>query len=183
MILEKPRGVKPKKSIYSSVIITLLLLFVAPEIQSQNLNVNKISGEHSSMELSTIQKLTFTDGDLNVIRKSESPMDFQLNEIRHLTFSGLSSGTEMLMDHQQNNLVVFPNPATNKLNFRISSSINEPFELKIITLDGKTIFTRKISLSEGKKKYQLDISFLKQGLYFCQIRNNQFSTTIKFIKN
>lgn len=183
MILKKPRLVKPKKTIYSGVIITLLLLFVTPEIQSQNLNVNKISGEHSNMELSTIKKLTFSNGNLNVIRKSESPMDFPLNEIRHLTFSDLSSGAEMLIDHQQNHLVIFPNPAANTLNFRISSPINEPFELKIITLDGKTVFAGKISLSEGKRKYQVDISFIKQGLYFCHIRNNQFSTTKKFIKN
>ena len=182
MILKKPSHSTTQKTTLSGALIALLLLF-GPEIQSQNLNVNKNSGDHSNMELSTIQKLTFSDGDLNVIRKSESPMDFQLNEIRHLTFSDLSSGTEILMENQQNNLDIFPNPATNTLNFQIRSPFNLPFELKIITLDGKTIYAGKIPLSEGKKIYQLDVSFLKQGLYFCHVRNNQFSTTKKFIKN
>lgn len=182
MMLKKPALIKPQKKIFSSTIIALLLLF-APEIQSQTLHVNKNSGDHSGVELNTIQKLTFSSGTLNVIRKSDEPKEFMLNKIRHLTFSDLSSGTEFTKNQKQDNQMIYPNPVDNKLNIRFSSADKELLQLKLISLDGKTIFVKEIILTDGNKEHQLDVSFLEQGLYFCQIRNNQFSTTKKFIKN
>jgi len=181
MILKKPGHSTTQKTIFSGAIIFLLLL-LAPEIQSQTLHVNKNSGEHSVMELNTIQKLTFSDGNLNVFRKSEEPMEFKLNEILHLTFSDLSSGIEMLMNQKENNLVVFPNPVKNELYIRLSPMREGSLQVKLISLDGKIIFVKKLSSTGDKNKYQIDVSFLEQGLYFCQIMNNQFSNTIKFIK-
>ncbi|MCF8359999.1 MAG: T9SS type A sorting domain-containing protein [Prolixibacteraceae bacterium] len=187
MMLSKNEGGKIHKIKavnYSVIIGNLILLFFMfiNETTAQTLYINEISGNQSDIGLSTIQKLTFSNGDLNVIRKSESPMDFQLTEIRHLIFVDSNSGMEFHMNQKQGELVVFPNPVDNKLNVRFNSLIKEPCELKIITIDGRKIFTEKFSLSEGKKKHQLDVSHLKKGLYFCHIKNNNFSTTKQFIK-
>ncbi len=82
---------------------------------------------------------------------------------------------------QESALVIFPNPAKDKLHIEIPLGFrNQEIELVIMDMKGNIIIRSK-NKKEGKLK--LDISGLKHGLYFISVYNsNGLSTSGKFIK-
>jgi len=71
------------------------------------------------------------------------------------------------------NFTIYPNPTENKL--FIKNNSNEVEQIRLFSLDGKLIKTY-ISKSE------IDVSFLKEGLYFIQITSEGKSAVEKFVK-
>ena len=71
-----------------------------------------------------------------------------------------------------NNLKVYPNPAQNIL--YITGTVSQ-FKVHIYTVTGQEIFNYT-------NTNQLDVSLLKQGMYFIKISENKKSTTFNFVK-
>ena len=71
-----------------------------------------------------------------------------------------------------NNLKVYPNPVQNTL--YIIGTVS-PFKVHIYTVTGQEIFNYT-------NTNQLDVSLLKQGMYFIKISENKKSTTFNFVK-
>jgi len=70
-------------------------------------------------------------------------------------------------------LVIYPNPVSNEL--QISGS-NVNSNISILDISGKTILTQK---NVGKT---IDVSSLKEGIYFLQLTNSTGTANYKFIK-
>jgi len=80
------------------------------------------------------------------------------------------SNPNSVLDYK-NDLIVFPNPASNTINLKGVLSKNSIY--KIISIDGRVL------KSEILKNSKIDVSFLKKGVYFLDYEN----TKIKIIKN
>jgi len=63
---------------------------------------------------------------------------------------------------------IFPNPASNRLNFKLDEQLNQPRELNIYSLDGKLIYRQAVETSE----FSTDISVLHAGEYLYRISGN-----------
>ncbi len=74
---------------------------------------------------------------------------------------------------------IYPNPASDILTLEWKNFLNEKIELRIYDLFGKKISEFTIQSSPGK--YQLDISQLKDGIYFMMIQNGQHLTHHQFV--
>ncbi|MDD3151747.1 MAG: C25 family cysteine peptidase [Bacteroidales bacterium] len=75
-------------------------------------------------------------------------------------------------------ITVYPNPARDILLYNISSynfDKNIPFD--ILDVNGKVLLTNSIYTNEGS----IDVSNLNSGVYFLKIKNDDFSSIIKFI--
>lgn len=72
-----------------------------------------------------------------------------------------------------NTFVTYPNPASSQITFKSKTEIND---IKISDLAGRKVLHFKAS---GLTSETLEISFLKQGIYFATING---STTLKFSK-
>ena len=70
-------------------------------------------------------------------------------------------------------LVIYPNPVSTEL--QISGS-NVNSNISILDISGKTILTQK---NVGKT---IDVSSLKEGIYFLQLTNSTGTANYKFIK-
>ena len=76
---------------------------------------------------------------------------------------------------QSKNLILFPNPASNRLS--VNYSTNEPNTLQIKNMLGQTLIEKKFI---GLVNENLDVSFLPNGSYFLtiieknQIKNKNF---------
>ena len=70
-----------------------------------------------------------------------------------------------------NDLIVFPNPASNTISLKSLLSKNALYH--IISIDGRVL------KSEILKNSKIDVSFLKKGVYFLDYENSK----IKIIKN
>lgn len=82
--------------------------------------------------------------------------------------------SDLFIKENKNKLTVYPNPTTEKL--FISTISNENTEYFITNINGQKIVSEKYN-------GQIDVSFLSEGVYFLTINNEQFNSTIKFIKN
>jgi hypothetical protein len=68
-------------------------------------------------------------------------------------------------------MVFYPNPATNKLQVKVRSDlINQPGTITIFTADGKRILSKDIG--NLKDRENIDVSNLNAGIYLIRIENN-----------
>ncbi len=78
-------------------------------------------------------------------------------------------------DSEKNSFTLFPNPAQDKL--FIKSSLSDFDSVSISDINGR-IMSKKISVSN-----EIDVSNLKEGMYFINIESPEGKITKKFIKN
>ncbi len=91
-----------------------------------------------------------------------------------LIFTGIEQTASNENISWQNQLVVYPNPATDG-KFQIASTSNlEIVKYSIISLDGK-----KVASGNVKKSNEIDASNLNSGIYLIQIQTNLGTTTKK----
>jgi hypothetical protein len=69
-----------------------------------------------------------------------------------------------------NSVHVYPNPAKEILWVKMNSNLSDG-NIRLVTLDGKTLISRKIAVS-GAEQFELDIRRFNQGTYLLLIENN-----------
>lgn len=82
-----------------------------------------------------------------------------------------------------NQIVIYPNPASNYVNLKINSSENQSAAIRLYSIQGRLIENfRNIDIVEGTKTIRLDMSdksrFLP-GVYILRITNEKFDQSIK----
>lgn len=87
------------------------------------------------------------------------------------TITGVSD-----IKNQPAGIEIYPNPATDKLNVRISSNVAEPTEVTVSDLSGRKIQTTVMSF-DGHSPITLDISALTRGFYLLSVRNTHCRST------
>jgi hypothetical protein len=97
-----------------------------------------------------------------------------------INFSSIPTAIKTL--YQQNSqFKVFPNPFSgNKLNL-ISQDIDGKYNLRILSLSGKELFSRKVELKNNKAI--IDNLNLYKGLYLISIKNHSFSDSLLLFAN
>lgn len=68
-------------------------------------------------------------------------------------------------------LDIYPNPTLGMTSFRITSPSQEPLVLTLTDLKGSIVFEHSLDAVPGQNLVQLDLSFLKEGIYLGQIRS------------
>ena len=99
-----------------------------------------------------------------------------LNSDNSLASSWRASSDSSLDVHSFNNNVhfkVYPNPVKNTLYI---TGITGEFKVQAYSVTGQEVFNYR-------NNSKLDVSKLKQGIYFVKISENQKNTTFKFVKN
>ena len=104
------------------------------------------------------------------------PLNFDLAQKFSFTTAGLSSVSNL---HLMNQLIVYPNPATVRLNFSLRSG-DKIESLTLSALDGKVILHQTAGLPS---ETFLDVSALPKGMYFISCTGKNGTATSKFIKD
>lgn len=84
-------------------------------------------------------------------------------------------------EKKQNELVIYPNPASNEINIRFSSS-DKKLTLNIIDAKGSIVSVREVSSSNSQYDQKINTEFLSAGVYFVQIKGDKTSFSKSFIK-
>lgn len=66
---------------------------------------------------------------------------------------------------------LFPNPAVNKATVNFVAEKNSPVSIKIVNPTGQTVYSKNLNAVEGLNQLPMDISVLKQGMYFVEVIN------------
>jgi len=86
----------------------------------------------------------------------------------------------------KNNLVVnlFPNPATDNLNVKINTltAVNETINISLVDALGRNVISFNEKLNGTNATLKMDISSLKNGIYFVRIANGKSIISKTFVK-
>jgi len=81
--------------------------------------------------------------------------------------------------NQPAGIEIYPNPAADKLNVRISSTVAEPTEVTVSDMSGRKIQSTVMSF-DGYLPITLNISALPRGFYLLSVRNSHCKSTKSF---
>lgn len=160
-----------KKQKILSLMFFLLFSVGAPEIKAQSLVIRLNDSTGNTSLLSTVQKLSFPDGNLLLDFKDGSAESFGLPTIQKLYFD-LQTAVNENTTQKASGLAVYPNPANNDIALR-----NAPegvISVFIYRVDGRLLLKTQIS----SDKETIDVSILQSGLYML-VANG---VAVKFIK-
>jgi hypothetical protein len=156
------------------ILILILFLFFrigVSEVNAQHLTVQMKDGTENSDLLSTIQKLSFSDGNLVLAYKSGSSESNDLAAIQKLYFDNQTSVTESA-SNEDSKITIYPNPVGDVI--RLMNLPNGTTPVFIYGVDSRLLL--KVQASSGKES--IDVSDLQSGLYLL-IADGQ---AVKFIK-
>jgi hypothetical protein len=153
------------------LVLFLFFRIGVSEVNAQHLTIRLHDGTESTDLLSTIQKLSFSDGNLILDYRSGSNQTFGLATIQKLYFDTQTSIAEYSSD-RSSSLSVFPNPVEDFITVQNLPGIATP--VFIYSSDGRLLLREEISSGKGT----FDISNFHSGLYLL-VANGQ---TVKFIK-
>jgi hypothetical protein len=80
-------------------------------------------------------------------------------------------------ESQESRLLVYPNPATDKITIKIAEG-QAPSQLSMMNLNGEEVLTCSLI----KPKTQIDISNLPSGVYFVRLTSDRTAEVGKFVK-
>jgi len=84
-------------------------------------------------------------------------------------------------EKKQNELVIYPNPASNEINIRFNSPYKK-LTLHIIDAKGSIVSVKELSSSNSQYNQKINTEFLSAGVYFVQIKGDKTSFSKSFIK-
>lgn len=152
------------------LLLFLFLIFGLKELNSQSLVIRMHDGTENSELLSTIQKLSFPDGDLQVTFKSGAIDTYGLSTLQKLYFQTATSVNEPVLTHDR--IVIWPNPANETIT--VEGIPGHAEQLFIYSQHGYLMLTKDITSGY----VILDIHRLSPGLYLLRVDGH----SSKFIK-
>jgi hypothetical protein len=75
-------------------------------------------------------------------------------------------------------IIVYPNPTSNKLSFTYNKNLNAAFNLSLTNLLGQVLYTR----NDFKLEDEIDISFLPKGVYYLKLECENCGKLLKVLK-
>ena len=99
-----------------------------------------------------------------------------------LLFSVMDPGTGMSIPGSETEFTIYPNPVTDQMHIRYSIPSTMDVSLSLYNAVGKEI-ERITDTRQGAGAYQLyyENSNLMPGIYFCTLKTNSFTKTLKII--
>ncbi len=88
------------------------------------------------------------------------------------------SGTGFAMV-SENDVVLFPNPIVNTINFSIPQTFGSETAIQVLSSDGRIM---KYMLGRGGEVVQIELENLESGIYFLKISDEEKSLVKKFLK-
>jgi hypothetical protein len=158
-----------KKSIFS-VLVLLGMIWVSPAL-SQKLVVKQFSGIENSELLGSIQKLTFSNNELNVDYYTGPDDVYILTEVQKLYFDLTVSVDENALKGRKG-FSVYPNPAREEIT--VMGIPESGAELCIYRMDGSRVYRK----ARAVVVETVDVSHLPAGLYLLNVSGS----TLKFVK-
>lgn len=165
---------KIKTSLFAFAIISIVGL------NAQNLNVFEKKGNLTPISIHNIKTLSFLPGSIKINLKVGTPLSFSLNSVRNIHFTP-TTDIESPSIKTFDKIHLFPNPAKEYLNIVLNSNNSSEVDLKIISLEGRIIYTQKLNRRENNQ-HTINISTWANGLYYLFINDGKTVSSNKFLK-
>jgi hypothetical protein len=92
-----------------------------------------------------------------------------------------TTGIDFVSNTEKTSLTVYPNPATDNINFEFSLDKTSPVTVRVADVTGRTVLTKDLGkVSQGSQKVSLDVSSLKSGVYMIELNSDGRRAISKF---
>jgi hypothetical protein len=78
-------------------------------------------------------------------------------------------------------MLMYPSPATSRLNIQFTATASGTSELRVYNLTGMMVITKKLNVSEGSNTTSADVSKLAKGMYIVQLTQNNNTVIQKLV--
>lgn len=97
---------------------------------------------------------------------------------------GTTSAKDLLANQHYSSLEVYPNPAVEKLNFKLDfTKMNKSTVVRVLDLSGRSLNSKFMGSAEpGTKEYSYNIETLPAGTYTLQVITDNSISVAKFVK-
>lgn len=101
----------------------------------------------------------------------------------NMLVSGMSGNNINMHVQSDNQVILYPNPATTVLNIQFYTEKEGTAKIKFFNALGSVVFSNKYDFNQGNVliSISLENNKIKPGMYYVQIDNGQFSSTQKLI--
>jgi len=151
-------------------LIFLVMFGIAVKAQT-DLILKFTNSAENKTALSSVNKITFSQGNLLLSHGSGITDSFSLLSVDKLYFSPTILGVDNVFA-TENSLAAYPNPATNSI--CLKNAPEDTLSVAIYRLDGRVL----ISVQLLSSTQSIDVSQFPSGIYVLKV-NNQ---TLKFAK-
>jgi hypothetical protein len=110
-----------------------------------------------------------------------TPADGSYLWVDNLAFSGTGPTGISSAENAINNIVLYPNPAKDKINISYSVKMSGDYTIKIAGISGKVIHTQSVRAIQGNNQLSINIPALAAGVYSLSLNNGTQSTAHKFL--
>jgi len=162
-------------------LIALLFFSLGITGDAQMMILTEWSGTKSSLKITDIRKITFSNGNMTISGHEISPEKIALTDICHASFSGLSTVVIPLEIIKTDIPVLFPNPVQDNLSLSYKSSGGH-IHFEILTMDGKVVYRNVIAGQSGTNQTYINVTSLPKGLYLFRLIDKHVIQALKFIK-
>ncbi len=159
-----------KQTLIIGALLCGSVLLHAADVQS--LVVQPKVGSESVINLSSVQRITFSGSNMLVSKKDGTQSSFTTADVQKLLFGLRTVSTNVETTLGSSSITVYPNPAVDVL---FVKGLTSSTRVAVYNLAGLAQSVPITLLDDG---LQLNVSALPQGLYLIQIDN----TTYKFQK-
>ena len=165
------------KRYYSIISLAMLSIFLISSVSAQTMYIKQKGGENISYDVNIVSKMTFSTGNMNVVKADKSTDIYALTSLQFVNFGELNTAVQTINSFNSE-LIVFPNPVIDRLNIKNISTNGST--LTITSLVGKQILTKKLNTIGNAS---IDVSQLPQGFYVCKLFDGTSVLTTKFTKH
>jgi hypothetical protein len=81
----------------------------------------------------------------------------------------------------QNDLIIYPNPASDKVFLQLGNAVTGYTEIKVLDMKGKVLLNKNLLLEDGIS--EIDLAGFPNGIYILKVRNEKWTGNLKLIIN
>ena len=94
-------------------------------------------------------------------------------------FNQYQNGVSVDEIKYNNNIAVYPNPATDEVNIKLLLTQFADVNIELLDLTGKTILSENVSSSVSNNNYVIDVNSVPSGMYIVKVTNGDNVSTSK----
>ncbi len=145
------------KKIVSTTIVLLFYLLIGENAQAQSLQI-QTSSQIGGLNLLSLQKMSFSEGNLVIVKTNGAAQNYALSTISKLYFADSTTPVNAVTAVQV--ISIYPNPCADILTITGAES----GEVALTSIDGKVQFRKTYEAGSS-----LDLSMLSSGFYLLSI--------------
>ncbi len=160
----------------SKFVLPILLYACFPAVQSQTIYLKSFEPSVDSLPIEAIKKITFSSGQLIAEMSGDKTINFGIANLRFMSCSSELADVNSAPNAFE--VLAYPNPVNNLLNLQVGTSVD--VKINLFTVDGQKLNAPVVK--SDSFHYQINVSALKSGCYFCSVLTENYNSVVRFVK-